>query len=69
MRKVLNYLFLALGLIILISALALLFGFTSRVSYEIFLGIEVSKTGYIVYKLILGTVLVLVSFMDLRKSK
>jgi len=69
MRKVLNYFFLALGLVILISAILLLLGFTSRVSYEIFFGIETSKAGYIVYKLILGTVLVLVSLMDLRKSK
>ncbi len=69
MRKVLNYFFLAVGAVILVSVLALVFGFTSRVSYEIFFGIETTKIGYIAYKLVLGTVLVLVSLMDLRKAK
>lgn len=69
MRNILNFLFLALGLLFLISALALLFGLTSRISYEIFFGIETSKTGYIAYKLIVGALLVFVALLDLRKGK
>ncbi len=69
MRNILNFFFIALGLLFLISALALLFGFTSRISYEILFGLETSKAWYISYKLTVGALLVFVAFLDLRKGK
>ena len=69
MKQFLNYLFLVLGLVFMISGLALLLGYNSRVSYEIFFGIETSKTGYVIYKLTVGLVLLFVAIADLRKGK
>ncbi len=69
MKKAIGLFFLFLGVVYLVSALLLLFGATERASYDIFFGIEVSRSTYIVYKLLIGAVLVLVAYLDLKRKR
>jgi hypothetical protein len=68
-RKALNYFFLLLGLVYIISALVLLFGPAGSSSYEAFFGWELSTANYILYKLFVGSILIVVAVLDMRKSK
>lgn len=66
MRKIINYFFLVLGLVYMISGLLLLFQTTSQETYRVFFGVELSKTAYVIYKVIVGGVLVLITIADLK---
>ena len=66
MRKVVNYIFLVLGLVYMISGLLLLFQQDTQDTYSVFFGWELSKNGYVLYKVLVGAVLVLITIVDLR---
>ena len=70
MKKVIDFIFLFLGMVYLVSALILLFGKADPHNYEIFFGIELNRASYITYKMIIGVILIVVSSVDLlRKYK
>ncbi len=69
MKKAIGFFFLFLGAVYIVSALMLWFGVTDRESYDIFFGLEVSKGNYVLYKLIIGALLMLVAYFDLRRKK
>ena len=66
MRKIINYIFLVLGLVYMISGLLLLFQRDTQETYSLFFGLELSKNGYMLYKVLVGAVLVLITIVDLR---
>jgi len=67
MRRAINYFFLILGLVYMISGLLLLFNVYNRETYEIFFGIELSKTAYIAYKVLLGALFLVVAIIDQQR--
>ena len=66
MRKTVNYIFLVLGLVYMISGILLMFEQYPQDTYSIFFGLELSKNGYMLYKVLVGAVLVLITIVDLR---
>ena len=68
MRRVVNYVFLVLGLIYMISGLLLLFQQNTQETYTVFFGFELSKNGYVLYKVLVGVLLVLITIVDLRMT-
>ena len=69
MRKIVNYIFLVLGLVYMISGLLLLFRQETQDVYSVFFGFELSRNGYVLYKVIVGAVLVLITIVDLRQAR
>ncbi len=70
MRKIINFIFICLGIVYVISAILLAFNVYVRDSYEMFFGIELSRPGYILYKAILGLLLIAIAGIDqLRKGR
>ena len=69
MRKIVNYIFLVLGLVYLISGLLLLFREETLEVYKVFFGFELSRNGYVLYKVLVGAVLVLITIVDLRQAR
>lgn len=69
MRKAINYFFMALGLVYAVSGLFLIFNSGGEATYELFFGLELSKWGYIAYKMVVGIILTLVAIIDLRRNK
>ena len=66
MRRIINYIFLVLGLVYMISGLLLLFSESIEDTYTVFFGLELSKNGYVAYKTVIGALLVIISIIDLR---
>lgn len=66
MRRIVNYIFLVLGLVYMISGLLLLFSESIEDTYTVFFGLELSKNGYVAYKTVIGALLVIISIIDLR---
>ena len=69
MRKIVNYIFLVLGLVYMISGLLLLFQQDTQEIYTVFFGLELSKNGYVLYKVLVGALLVLITIVDLRMAR
>lgn len=69
MRKAINYFFMVLGLVYAVSGLILIFNSNGEETYEVFFGLELSKLGYITYKVVIGIMLLMVAIVDLRKNK
>ena len=69
MRRTVNYIFLLLGIVYMISGLLLLFRQESQEIYTVFFGFELSENGYVLYKVLVGAVLVLISIIDLRQAR
>ncbi len=67
MRKVINYFFVCLGIVYVISAILLAFNVYARESYEMFFSIELSRSGYILYKALLGLLLITIAVIDQRR--
>ena len=68
MRKIVNYIFLVLGFVYMISGLLLLFRQETQDVYTVFFGFELSKSGYVLYKVLVGAILVLITIVDLRQA-
>ena len=69
MRKFVNYFFLVLGVIYVLSGFLLLFQQESQEVYTVFFGFELSRNGYILYKTLIGAVLILITIVDLRRNR
>lgn len=69
MRRIVNYIFLVLGLVYMISGLLLLFQQDNQEIYTVFFGLELSKNGYVLYKVLVGALLVLITIVDLRMAR
>ena len=68
MRRIVNYIFLVLGFVYMISGLLLLFRQETQEVYTVFFGFELSKNGYVLYKVLVGILLVLITIVDLRRA-
>ena len=69
MRKFVNYFFLILGVIYVLSGLLMLFQQEDQEVYTVFFGFELSRNGYIIYKTLIGLVLILITIVDLRRNR
>ena len=69
MRKFVNYFFLVLGVIYVISGFLLLFQQESQEVYSVFFGFELSLNGYVIYKTLVGSVLIMITIIDLRRNR
>ena len=68
MRRVVNYIFMGLGLLYMISGIVLLFQSSGPDEYSVFFGVELSKEYYVLYKSVIGALLIAVALIDLRKG-
>ena len=69
MNKFLNYFFAILGIIFIFKGIGIIIDGDPQAKYELFFGIQLSKTAYVIYELIIGVALLLTSAKALRRKE